>query len=135
MAGPIHPESRDGHRYVLSFTDDFSSEVFVYFLKNKSDTVLATEKLLADTAPYGKVKCFGSDNGTEYTGKYYQALLIKHGIRHETSAPYSPHRNGTAKHNWRTLFEMAWCILIESGLPKQLWTYAVQTAGCRCGEE
>lgn len=80
LAGPIHSESRDGHRYALSFTDDYSSTVFVYFLKNKSDTVLATEKLLADTAPWGKVKCFRSDNGTEYTGKGYQALLIKHRI-------------------------------------------------------
>lgn len=128
LAGLIHPESRDGHRYVLPFTDDFSSAVFVYFLKNKSDTVLATEKFLGDTAPYGKVKCFRSDNGTEYTGKCYQALLIKHRIRHETTAPYSPHQNGTAKRNWRTLFDMARCMLIESGLPKQLWTYAVQTA-------
>lgn len=31
LAGPIHPESRDGHRYVLSFTDDFSTAVLVYF--------------------------------------------------------------------------------------------------------
>ena len=128
LAGPIHPESRDGYRYALSFTDDFSSTVFVYFLKNKSDTVLATEKFLADTAPYGKVKCFRSDNGTEFTGKDYQTLLIKNVIKHQTSAPYSPHQNGTAERNWRTLFDMARCMLIESGLPKQLWTYAVQTA-------
>ncbi len=128
MAGPIHPESRDGHKYALSFTDDFSSTVFVYFLRNKSDTLHATERFLADIAPYGKVKCFRSDNGTEFTGKGYQALLIKHGIRHETSAPYSPHQNGTAERNWRTLFDMARCMLIESNLPKQLWTYAVQTA-------
>lgn len=46
LARPIHPESRDGHRYALSFTDDFSSVVFVYFLKNKSDTVQATKKFL-----------------------------------------------------------------------------------------
>ena len=128
LAGPIHPESRDGHRYALSFTDDFSSTVFVYFLKNKSDTVHATEKFLADIAPYGKVKCFRSDNGTEFTGKSYQTLIIKQGIRHETSAPYSPHQKGTAERNWRTLFDMARCMLIESNLPKQLWTYAVQTA-------
>lgn len=96
----------------------------MYFLKNKNDIVLATEKFLADTAPYSKVKSFRSDNDTEYTGKSHQALLIKH----ETSAPYSPHQNGTAERNWRTLSDMAWCMLIENSLPKQLWTYAVQTA-------
>lgn len=128
LAGPIDPVSRDGHRYALSFTDDYSSAVFVYFLKNKSDTVTATEKFLADMAPYGKVKCIRSDNGAEFTGQEYNALLNRSCIRHETSAPYSPHQNGTAERNWRTLFDMARCMLIESRLPKILWTYAVQTA-------
>ena len=128
LAGPIHPESKEGYRYAVSFTDDFSSTVFVYFLKNKSDTVQATERFLADVAPYGKVKCIRSDNGTEFTSKYYQTLLTKNVIKHQTSAPYSPHQNGTAERNWRTLFDMARCMLIDSGLPKQLWTYAVQTA-------
>ena len=102
--------------------------MFVYFLKNKNDTVLATEKFRADTAPYSKVKSFRSNNDTEYTGKSHQALLIKHRIKHETSAPYCPHQNGTAERDWRTLSDMAWCMLIENSLPKQLWTYAVQTA-------
>lgn len=29
LAGPIDPESREGYRYALSFTDDYSSAVFV----------------------------------------------------------------------------------------------------------
>ncbi len=120
IAGPIDPESRDGHRFALSFTDDFPSVVFVYFLKQKSGTVQAREKFLADTAPYGKVKRIRSDNGAELVGKAYQTLLRKNGIKHETSAPYSPHQNGTAKRNWRTLFDMARCLLIESNLPKEL---------------
>ncbi|KAJ8358742.1 hypothetical protein SKAU_G00152670 [Synaphobranchus kaupii] len=82
----------------------------------------------ADTAPYGKVKCMRSDNGTEFTSRDFQTLLRKNGIRHETSAPYSPHQNGTAERGWRTLFEMGQCMLIESQLPKHLWNYAVQTA-------
>lgn len=58
--------SKDGYRFAVSFTDDFSSAVFfVYFLKQKSDAVYATEKFLADTAPYGKIKCLRCDNDTE----------------------------------------------------------------------
>lgn len=128
LAGPIEPTGQDGHKYAISFTDDFSGAVAVYFLKNKSDTTLATKKYLADSAPYGSVKCIRSDNGTEYTSETFQALLREKGIRHETSSPYSPHQNGTAERQWRTLFEMGRCMLIEKGLPKALWPYAIQSA-------
>ena len=46
-----------------SFTDVCTGAVFVYFLKAKSDAIQATEKFLADIAPYGTVKCIQSDNG------------------------------------------------------------------------
>jgi len=49
LAGPIDPESREGYMVALSFTDDYSSAVFVYFLKSKSDTVQATGHFLADS--------------------------------------------------------------------------------------
>lgn len=128
LAGPIDPTAKDGFRYTISFTDDYSGSVFVYFLKSKSDTVKATEKFIADVSPFGRIKCLRSDCGGEYTSSQFQTLLSKNAIRHETSAPYSPHQNGTAERNWRTLFEMARCMLLESNLPKRLWTYAVQTA-------
>lgn len=33
LAGPIQNESIDGYQYVQSFTDDYSSAIFVYFQK------------------------------------------------------------------------------------------------------
>ncbi|KAJ8365023.1 hypothetical protein SKAU_G00138540 [Synaphobranchus kaupii] len=100
----------------------------VFFEEAKSDAVQATEKYLADVAPYGTVKCIRSDKGTEFTSKKFQTLLRKNKIRHETSCPYSPHQNGTAEREGRTLFEMARCMLIDSDLPKCLWHYAIQEA-------
>ncbi len=128
MVGPIEPAGKYGFRFALAFTDDYSGAVFTYFLKTKSYTVKATERFISDVAPYGKIKCIRSDNGTEFTSSVFESLLSKNTIRHETSAPYSPHQNGTAERAWRTLFEMARCMLIESKLPKELWTYVVQTA-------
>lgn len=119
--------SKDGHNYALSFTDDYSNAVFFNFLKNKSDTGQATEKFIADVAPYCKIKCMRSDKGTEYTCREYQALTCRKGIRGDLCSIFST-QNGTAERNWRTLFDMARCMLIESKLPKMLWTYAVQTA-------
>ena len=91
FAGPIQPAAKDGFRYAISFTDDFSGIIMIYFIRQKSDTVSATEKFLADSAPYGKVKCLRSNNGTEFTSESFQNLLLKHSIKHEKSASYSPH--------------------------------------------
>lgn len=83
----------------------------MYFLKHKSDAVQATERFLADIAPYGELK---------FTNRDFQELLIKNRIRHEKSAPYSPHQNGTAERGWRPLYEMSRCLLLESKLPDKL---------------
>ena len=42
LSGPVVPISRDGFKYCIAFTDDFSGAVAVYFLKNKTDAVKAT---------------------------------------------------------------------------------------------
>jgi hypothetical protein len=36
--GPVEITSKEGFRYAIVFTDDYTGVVFVYFLKNKSDT-------------------------------------------------------------------------------------------------
>ena len=53
FAGLIGPTAQDGFKYAILFTEDFSGTVSAYFLKNKSDTTLATKQLLADGASYG----------------------------------------------------------------------------------
>ena len=97
LTGLVDPVSIDGYRDGLSFTDDYSGLIMTYFLKQRSDTVEATKKFLADVPPFGKVKCLKSDNGSEFISKYFEVLLVSYGIRHEKSAPHSPHQNGTAQ--------------------------------------
>ena len=128
LSGPINPVAKDGFKYALSFVDDHTGNNVVYFLKQKSDTAEATQKFLADTAPFGKIKRIRSDNGTEFTSKNFKSLLRENGIKHELSAPYSPHQNGTVERAWRSLFDMARCLLLEANLPKTLWTYAVMAS-------
>ena len=125
LSGAVDPVSFDGHRYVIAFTDDYSGSVFTYFLKYKSDATKALEKFLADSAPYGTVKRMRCDNGGEFVGKEFKNVLIKNKIKQEPSCPDSPHQNGTAERWWRTCFGMSRCLLLESSLPKHMWTYAV----------
>ena len=128
LSGPIDPVAKGGFRYAICFVDDFSGLFVVYFLKQKSDSIAATEKFLADTAPYGSVKRLRTDNGTEFSNSEFRTLLIKNRIKHEFSSPYSPHQNGTVERSWRSLFDMARCLIIEAKLPKELWTYAVKAS-------
>lgn len=81
LAGPIGPESIDCHKYAISFTDEYTSVVFVYCLKYKSDVEEATEKFLVDTVQYGRVKRIRSDNALEFMSKNYQAVLSKNSIK------------------------------------------------------
>ena len=77
LAGPIDPVAKDGYKYALSFVHDYTGINIVYFLKQKSDTLEATEKFLSDTAPFGKIKRLRSDNGSEFTSKNFKSLLRK----------------------------------------------------------
>ena len=128
LAGPIEPVALNGYRYSLVCVDDFSNLTIVYFLRQKSDTTIAFKKFLADVSPLGLVKRVRSDNGGEFTSNEFKNVLTDNFIRHEKSAPHSPHQNGTAESHWRTLFEMARCLLINANLPKSLWTYAVKAS-------
>ena len=128
LNGPISPVSKEGFKYLINFTDDYSGNIAVYFLKKKSDTVAATKRFLADIAPFGKIKRLCCDNGTEYTSEEFMYLMIDNRIRQEFSSPYSPFQNGTAERSWRTLMDMARCFLIEAKVPKTWWPHALQAA-------
>ena len=125
LAGPITPVGKQGFKYAMNFVDDHSGAVFVYPLKRKSDAVKCLKLFLADSKKYGAVKALRSDNGTEYVNQEFLDVLLERGIAHQTSAPYSPHQNGCAERNWRTIFEMTRCMINANELPKSLWPYAV----------
>ena len=63
-----------------------------------------------------------TDNGGEFLSHEYESILIDNKIKHETSAPYYTHQNRTVERAWRTLFDMARCLLIDAKLPKTFWT-------------
>ena len=69
-----------------------------------------------------------TDYGGEFISKHFKDVLIQNQITLEQSSPYSPHQNGTAERNCRTLFDMDRSLLFESKLAKGFWTYAVMAS-------
>jgi hypothetical protein len=128
ICGPIQPQSSEGHRYIINFIDEYSSLIFVYLLRTKDEASQALKQFLADIAPFGTPKEVHSDNGTEYTSRTFRQILLDHSIKQTTTAPYSPYQNGKSERSWRSLLDMARCLLADASLPKFLWPYAVRHA-------
>lgn len=77
LAGPITSIEKDGFKYALSFVDDYTGIHMVYFLRQKGDTVVATEKFLADATPSDKVRRIRTDNGMKFWGKVSNPYFAK----------------------------------------------------------
>ena len=66
--GPSLVASFGGSKYYITFIDDSSRKVWVYFLKNKSDVfeIFKKWKAMVETETCLNVKCLRSDNEGEY---------------------------------------------------------------------
>ena len=62
ICGPIQPVSREGYKYIINFVDEYSSTLYVYFLRSNDEAPTALKNFIADVAPIGRVKEFHSDN-------------------------------------------------------------------------
>ena len=79
--GPSPVSSLGGSRFYVTFIDDFSRKVWVYFLKHKSDVFETFKKWKAEVENQTglKVKCLRSYNGGEYDKSEFKAFLCSWG--------------------------------------------------------
>ncbi len=75
-----------------------------------------------------KIKILRTDNGAEYLSIKFTNRMTELGIKHETSAPYSPQQNGVAERENRTLMEMARCMIHSSKSKLSLWIWGEAVA-------
>nr|XP_043624691.1 uncharacterized protein LOC122596185 [Erigeron canadensis] len=66
--GPYRVTSRDGYKYFLTIVDDFSRAVWVFLLKSKDEVYenIVNFVSLIKNQFDKNIKCFRSDNGTEF---------------------------------------------------------------------
>jgi len=87
--------SLEGSRYYVTFIDDFSRKVWVYFLKNKFDVFETFKKwkAMVETESGLKLKCLRSDNGGEYIDGGFKEIAMS--MVSEWKRPFQAHHNRT----------------------------------------
>lgn len=114
----------------MTFIDDFSRRIFIYFLKAKSEALqmFKVYKQHVEKQTGRKVKILRSDNGREYVNNEFDQFLRVEGISRQLTVPHTPQQNGVAERANRTLVEMARSMMVYSQVNQSLWAEAINTA-------
>jgi predicted esterase YcpF (UPF0227 family) len=74
VCGPMSSNSLSKYVYYATFIYDYSRKTWVYFLKLKDEMFEKFKefKALVEKLSKKKIKILGSDNGGEYTSKYFK---------------------------------------------------------------
>ncbi|CAI7865853.1 unnamed protein product [Closterium sp. NIES-54] len=129
VVGPTRAPYLSGSRYFLTIVDDHTRAVWVYPLKTKGEVAAAVLKEWmprAQRESAHKVKVIRTDNGGEFIGTDFEAVLKKKGIQHQLMVPYNPQQNGVAERFNRTLQEGARTLLGRAGLSDPFWVTALR---------
>lgn len=117
--GPIDISSLGGSHYYVTFIDDATRKVWVYFLIQKSDIFQTFKKwkCLVENETGKKLKCLRSDNGGEYCSHEFEDYCSTNGICRQKTIPRTPQENGVAERMKRTIIERARSMRLHVGLP------------------
>ncbi|KAL2630872.1 hypothetical protein R1flu_015558 [Riccia fluitans] len=125
---PVPSHSRK--EYYISFINDYSRYMWVYFLHHKSEVfaIFVKWKAQVETQTGKKVRCLRSDNGGKYISSKFEMYCEQEGITHHLTMFYTPEQNGVVERLNRTLLEQTRSMLSHSGLPPEFWAEAANTA-------
>ena len=128
LMGPITPAGKNGERYIVSILDEKSKLGIAKPICNKSQAsgVIKMVIRLLEKQTGNAVKAVRSDRGTEFLNAELQNFLVENGIQQQTSAPYTPQQNGNAERYNRTILEKVRAVLLDCGLDKCFWNFAVE---------
>ena len=89
VCGPFRICSIGGAKYFVTFTDDSSRKIWIYFITHKNQ-VLEKFQQFARTTEYitrQTIYTLRTDNGGEYTSKAFSNFCSLKGITHELTPP------------------------------------------------
>lgn len=118
ICGPMKTQSLGGSIYFLTFIDDFSRNIWIYFLKQKSEAFEKFKELktLVEKQSGLYINVLGSDRGGEFSSNEFLEFY---------TTRYTPQQNGVAKRNNKTIMEMERSVLKTKKLSNDFWAEAV----------
>ena len=122
--------SMGGSRYVLTFIEDYSQNVWIYTIKNKSDVfdTFKRWKAMVERQTEKKVKIFRTDNGLKFCSTEFDNFFKSEGIIRHRTTKGTPQQNGVIEHMNHTLLERVRSMLSSSGLSRDFWIEVAHTA-------
>ena len=128
--GPVKQTSISGMRYMVTFIDDYSRYVWVFFMKEKSETFSKFQefKTTVEGELGMKIHCLRSKTGGEYTSDKFDRYMHECGIRHQFTCANTPQQNGVAEKKNRHLGEICRSMLHAKNVPGRFWAEAMRTA-------
>ena len=139
-AGPRRMKSIRKYRYSQLFIDEHTHRYFVHHLKLKSDLYAAMgamehrlqmdarESYQAEERGEIKVQKYRTDGDGMLRSSKMKKRLMKRMIDHDRSAPYRHNQNAFIERGIRTITDMARTMMVDSGLPADMWCYAIDYA-------
>jgi transposase InsO family protein len=128
--GPIKQASISGSKYMVTFIDDFSRYVWVFFMKEKSEALSKFKefKEKVESELDKKVRCIRTDNGREYVSREFDAYLKNYKIQRQLTCPNTPQQNGVAERKNRHIAEICRSMLHAKNVPARFWAECMKTA-------
>jgi transposase InsO family protein len=116
---PVKQASISGIRYMVTFIDDFSRYVWVYFQKEKSETFSKFQEFTsaAEVEIGEKIRYLRIDNRGEYTSNEFSNYLLEHRIHYQFICANTPQQNGIAKRKNRHIMELCRSMLHAKNVP------------------
>jgi len=91
-------------KYYVSFIDDHTRKVWVYFMKHKGEMFqhFLNFKAMVEKEKGVSIKCLRSDGRGDYFSNEFNEYLKEHGIQRKYSCSYSPLILATLEHKCPT---------------------------------
>ena len=124
------PDSLAGHKYFVTFIDDFSKKIWMYFLKTKYEVFSKFREWKVETEKKTdkKIKCLRTDNELEFCNRHFDEYYKQSGIKRHKTFIYTPQQNGVSERMNMTIMDKVICMLAEFGLDQSFWAEAASTA-------